>query len=102
MKTFGLPIKYRLHHLGGTMRWPILMRWPVLLDKFVSDQNLRHPTKAGPLIYELRDAKPMDATGQWALDVVTVATASGDTRTAGAIENIWGELIGSCGRQMSK
>ena len=58
METCTILIADRLHDLGGTVRWP------VLLDEFMSEQSGRHSSKAGQLVKGLPDAEPLDAFGQ--------------------------------------
>ena len=84
METCTMRIALRLHDLGGTVRWP------VLLDGFVSDNSVRNASRAGQLINELPDVKPLDAFAQSVFDAVTVAAAYGNTSTAEVMAQIWG------------
>jgi starvation-inducible DNA-binding protein len=77
METCTMLIADRLHDLGGTVRWPVLQ------DEVVSRQSMGH------LIDRPPGSEPLDAFGQSVLDAVTVATAYGDTTTAGVMEQIW-------------
>lgn len=83
METCTMLIAERLHDLGGTVRWP------VLLDGSVADRNLCSPGMAGQLVIGWSCAEPLDAFGQSVLDAVTVAAAYGDTTTAEVMEQIW-------------
>lgn len=83
METCTLLIADRLHDLGGTVCWP------VLLDEAVSEQRIAHPSMAGQLVTGLPDLEPLDSFGQSVLDAVTVASAYGDTTTAEVMEEIW-------------
>lgn len=83
METCTMRIADRLHDLGGTVRWP------VLLDDFISDNAVRHPSMTSQLVNELPDVAPLDAFAQSVLDAVTVAAAYGDTATAEVLEQIW-------------
>lgn len=83
MQTCTMRIADRLHDLGGTVRWP------VLLDEVMSENSVRHPSAAGQLVNGLLDIEPLDAFGQSVLDAVTVAAAYGDTTTAEVMEQIW-------------
>jgi DNA-binding ferritin-like protein len=83
METCTMRIADRLHDLGGTVRWP------VLLDEVMSEISVRHPSMTGQLINGLPDMEPLDAFGQSVLDAVTVAAAYGDTATAVIMEQIW-------------
>jgi hypothetical protein len=47
----------------------------VLLDEFMSENSVRHPSMTGQLINGLPDVKPLDAFAQSVLDAVTVAAA---------------------------
>ena len=82
METCTMRIAERLNDLGGTVRWP------VLLDGFVSDNSVRNASRAGQLINELPDVKPLDAFAQSVLDAVTVAAAYGNTSTAEGMAQI--------------
>ena len=77
METCTMLIADRLHDLGGTVRWP------VLLDELVSRQSVSH------LIDGPQHSEPLDVFGQSVLDAVAVAAAYGDTTTAGVMEQIW-------------
>lgn len=55
MESCTMLIADRLHDLGGTMRWP------VLLDEVMSEQSVRHPSRAGQLVNSMLDAEPLDA-----------------------------------------
>lgn len=83
METCTMLIADRLRDLGGQALWP------VLLDEVVLEQTVRQPGRAGQLVNGMPDAEPLDAFGQSVLDAVTVATAYGDTTTAGVMEKIW-------------
>jgi len=83
METCTMRIADRLHDLGGTVRWP------VLLDEVMSEISVRHPSMTSQLVNELPDVKPLDAFAQSVLDAVTVAAAYGDTATAEVFEQIW-------------
>jgi len=83
METCTVLIADRLHDLGGTVRWP------VLLDEVVPAPSATHPRMVGQLIEGSSDAEPLDAFGQSVLDAATVAAAYGDTMTAGVMEHIW-------------
>jgi starvation-inducible DNA-binding protein len=77
METCTMLIADRLHDLGGTVRWP------VLLDEVVSRQSVGHLIGGPP------GSEPLDAFGQSVLDAVTMATAYGDKTTAAVMEQIW-------------
>ncbi|MBC7735739.1 MAG: hypothetical protein H7245_00585 [Candidatus Saccharibacteria bacterium] len=83
METCTMRIADRLHDLGGTVRWP------VLLDHGTSETSVSHPSMTGHLVNGLPDAEPLDAFGQSVLDAVTVAAAYGDKATADVMEKIW-------------
>ena len=83
METCTMRIADRLHDLGGTVRWP------VLLDEFMSENSVRHPSMTGQPVNGLPDIKPLDAFAQSVLDALTVAAAYGDTATFEVIEQIW-------------
>lgn len=86
METCTMLIADRLHDLGGTVRWP------VLLDEVVPAPSTTHPSVAGQLVIGLSEAEPLDAFGQSVQDAATVAAAYGDTMTAGVMEQIWREV----------
>ncbi len=83
METCTMRIADRLHDLGGTVLWP------VLLDTLVSEQSARRPSPSSQPHNGLLDIEPLDAFGQSVLDAVTVAAAYGDTTTAEVMEQIW-------------
>ena len=83
METCTMLIADRLHDLGGTVSWP------VLLDEVLSEQVVRSSRAAAPLVIAFADVEPLDAFGQSVLDAVTVAEAYGDTTTAEVMEQIW-------------
>ena len=83
METCTMLIADRMHDLGGTVRWP------VILDEVVLEQNVHRSSFAVQLVSGLPDAEPLDAFGRSVLDAVTVATAYGDTPTAVLMEQIW-------------
>jgi starvation-inducible DNA-binding protein len=83
METCTMRIADRLHDLGGTVRWP------VLLDTLVSKQSARRSSPASQTHNGLLDIEPLVAFGQSVLDAVTVAAAYGDTATAEVMEQIW-------------
>lgn len=83
METCTMRIADRLHDLGGTVRWP------VLLDEFMSDDSVRRRSMTRQPVNGLPDVEKLDAFGQSVLDAVTVVAAYGDTATAEVMEQIW-------------
>ena len=83
METCTMRIADRLHDLGGTVRWPML------LDDFMSENSGRDSIMTSQMVNGLPDLKPLDAFAQSVLDAVTVAAAYGDKATAEVMEQIW-------------
>ena len=55
METCTIRTADRLHEIGGTVRWP------VLLDEVMSENSVRHPSMSGQLVNGLPDVEPLEA-----------------------------------------